>query len=151
MSRLTFVRAASLMPSREACPPSEYRCLARPRFLFIESVPRVVAGGQAAFRGAPGAFEAFPRSEDGGLDVRRPGRWGRFGAMREYPREGSFMLDRHIDILQRLQTLSAELIEVSGRDTSSLTDEEIEALTRRLEEIRVEIARLRESFKETLN
>jgi L-lysine 2,3-aminomutase len=61
------------------------------------------------------------------------------------------MLDRHIDILQRLQTLSAELIEVSGSDTSSLTDEEIEALTRRLEEIRVEIARLRERFKETLN
>ena len=61
------------------------------------------------------------------------------------------MLDRHIDILQRLQTLSAELIEVSARDTSSLTDEEIEALTRRLGEIRAEIARLRERFKETLN
>jgi len=61
------------------------------------------------------------------------------------------MLDRHIDILQRLQTLSAELIEVSGRDTSSLTDDEIETLTRRLGEIRAEIARLRERFKETLN
>jgi hypothetical protein len=76
---------------------------------------------------------------------------GSFDAVREYSREGSFMLDRHIDILQRLRTLSTELIGVSGRDTSSLTDEEIEALTRRLEEIRAEIAELREKFKETLN
>lgn len=61
------------------------------------------------------------------------------------------MLDRHIDILQRLQALSAELIAVSDRDTASLTEADIEALTRRLEEIRTEIARLRERFKETLN
>jgi hypothetical protein len=61
------------------------------------------------------------------------------------------MLDSHIAILQRLQALSTELIELSGRDTASLSDGEIEALTRRLGEIRTEIARLREEFKETLN
>ena len=61
------------------------------------------------------------------------------------------MLDRHIDILQRLQALSTELLAVSGRDTASLTDAELEGLGRRLEEIRAEIARLREKFKETLN
>ena len=61
------------------------------------------------------------------------------------------MLDPHIAILQRLQALSTELIELSGRETSSLSDEEIETLTRRLEEIRTEIARLRQAFRETLN
>ena len=61
------------------------------------------------------------------------------------------MLDPHMAILQRLQALSTELIELSGLETSSLSDAEIETLTRRLEEIRREIARLREAFKETLN
>jgi hypothetical protein len=61
------------------------------------------------------------------------------------------MLDRHVAILQRLQALSRELIEVAGRETATLPDAEIEILTRRLEEIRAEIARLREAFKETLN
>ena len=61
------------------------------------------------------------------------------------------MLDSHIAILQRLQALSTELIELSGRETASLSDGEIEALTRRLEEIRREIARLREEFRATLN
>jgi hypothetical protein len=61
------------------------------------------------------------------------------------------MLDPHMAILRRLQALSTELIELSGRETSSLSDAEIETLTRRLEEIRTEIGRLREAFKETLN
>jgi hypothetical protein len=61
------------------------------------------------------------------------------------------MLDPHVAILRRLQALSTELIELSGRETSTLSDGEIETLTRRLEEIRAEIARLREVFKETLN
>ena len=61
------------------------------------------------------------------------------------------MLDRHLAILQRLRKLSTELIEVSSRETSSLSDAEIDALTRRLEEIRSEISRLREQFRETLN
>jgi len=61
------------------------------------------------------------------------------------------MLDPHMAILRRLQALSTELIELSSRETSSLSDAEIGTLTRRLEEIRTEIARLREVFKETLN
>ena len=61
------------------------------------------------------------------------------------------MLDRHLALLQRLRTLSTELIDVSSRETSSLSDAEIEVLTRRLEEIRTEISRLREQFRETLN
>jgi anion-transporting ArsA/GET3 family ATPase len=61
------------------------------------------------------------------------------------------MLDPHVAILRRLQALSTELIELSGRETSTLSDGEIETLTRRLEEIRAEIARLREVFTETLN
>jgi predicted nuclease with TOPRIM domain len=74
-----------------------------------------------------------------------PGRSG----VREWPFDG--MLDRHIAILQRLQALSTELIELSSRETASLSDAEIEALTGRLDAIRTEIARLREEFKETLN
>ncbi len=69
--------------------------------------------------------------------------------MREWAAGG--MLDPHMAILRRLQALSTELIELSGRETSSLSDEEIGTLTRRLEEIRTEIAGLREAFKETLN
>jgi len=61
------------------------------------------------------------------------------------------VLDRHLAILQRLRRLSTELIEVSSRETSSLSDAEIEVLTRRLEEIRSEISRLLEQFRETLN
>lgn len=69
--------------------------------------------------------------------------------VREWFSDG--MLDPHIAILQRLQALSTELIELSSRETASLSDAEIEALTRRLDDIRAEIARLREEFKETLN
>ena len=69
--------------------------------------------------------------------------------VREWPDGG--MLDPHMAILRRLQALSTELIELSSRETSSLSDAEIGTLTRRLEEIRTEIARLREVFKETLN
>jgi hypothetical protein len=61
------------------------------------------------------------------------------------------MLDAHGEILRRLQALSTELIELSSRETSTLSDGEIQTLTRRLDEIRAEIARLRDVFKETLN
>jgi len=61
------------------------------------------------------------------------------------------MLDRHVAIPGELQELSKELVELSARDVSALSDAEAETLTARIEAIRREIARLRETFRETLN
>ena len=61
------------------------------------------------------------------------------------------MLDRHVAILRQLQALSKELVELSERDAAVLSDAEAEELTGKLEEIRREIARLRETFRQTLN
>ena len=61
------------------------------------------------------------------------------------------MLERHVAILRELQELSKELVELSARDVSTLSDAEAEALTSKIVAIRSEIARLREMFRETLN
>ena len=61
------------------------------------------------------------------------------------------MLDRHLAILRELQELSKRLVELSSRDASALSDAEAEELTAKIEGIRREIARLRETFRETLN
>ena len=54
-------------------------------------------------------------------------------------------------ILRELQELSKQLVELSARDVSTLSDAEADDLTSKIETIRVEIARLREMFRETLN
>ena len=58
---------------------------------------------------------------------------------------------RHRAILEQIGKLAGELFELSGKAAESLPEEELEALTRRLQGIRAEIERLREEFRLTLN
>lgn len=61
------------------------------------------------------------------------------------------MDDRHAAILERLRTLTSELLELSARNTSALDDEDLEVLTKRLQGIRTEIETLRTEFRRSLN
>lgn len=61
------------------------------------------------------------------------------------------MDERHAAILERLRTLTSELLDLSARNTSSLDDDELETLRERLDGIRSEIERLRAEFRKSLN
>ncbi|HKB72022.1 MAG TPA: hypothetical protein VKH46_14330 [Thermoanaerobaculia bacterium] len=61
------------------------------------------------------------------------------------------MDDRHAAILERLRTLTSELLELSARNTSALADEDLEVLSQRLQGIRTEIETLRTEFRRSLN
>ncbi|HWC65271.1 MAG TPA: hypothetical protein VG777_04245, partial [Thermoanaerobaculia bacterium] len=72
-------------------------------------------------------------------------------ASRGVGRNGARMDERHAAILERLRTLTSELLDLSARNTSSLDDDELERLRERLEGIRSEIERLRAEFRKSLN
>jgi hypothetical protein len=61
------------------------------------------------------------------------------------------MDERHAAILERLRSLTSELLDLSARNTSSLDDDELETMRGRLEEIRSDIERLRAEFRKSLN